>query len=76
MTPEEWEEFSNKNLLKAERENNSSSNLRSIIDGILMQSLDDLQKQCRAVNLAFEHRIEETQKAKTKLEDHLLKVIL
>lgn len=49
--------------------------MRSIIDGILMQSLDDLLKQCRAVNLAFDHRIEETQKAKTKLEDHLLKVI-
>jgi tektin-1 len=41
-----------------------------------MQSLDDLMKQCRAVNLAFEHRIDETLKAKTKLEDHLAKVIL
>ena len=75
-TPDEWEDFSNKNILKAERENNSAINLRSIIDGLLIQTLDDLQAQCKAVNLAFEKRIEETLKAKTKLEDHLEKVLL
>lgn len=74
VTPDEWEDFSNKNILKAEREKNSAINLRSIIDGLLIQTLNDLQAQCEAVNLAFQKRIEETLKAKTKLEDHLEKV--
>lgn len=76
VTPDEWEDFSNKNILKAEREKNSAINLRSIIDGILMQTLSDLQAQCEAVNLAFQKRIEETVEAKTKLEEHLAKVSL
>ena len=76
VTPDEWEDFSNKNILKAEREKNSAINLRSIIDGILMQTLSDLQAQCEAVNLAFQKRIEETIEAKTKLEEHLAKVSL
>ncbi|KAK2574445.1 Tektin-1 [Acropora cervicornis] len=75
VTPDEWEDFSNKNILKAEREKNSAINLRSIIDGILMQTLSDLQAQCEAVNLAFQKRIEETVEAKTKLEEHLAKVM-
>lgn len=75
MTPEEWQDFSDKNILKAEREKNSSINLRSIVDGVLMQSFNDLKKQCAVVDLAFENRIEETEKAKTKLEIHLTKVI-
>ena len=74
VTPDEWENFSNKNALKAEREKNSSINLRSIIDGILMQTLNDLQAQCEAVHLAFEKRIDETVEAKTNLEGHLAKV--
>merc|ERR1739844_133696 len=74
-TPVQWEEFSNKNILKAEREKNSGIQLRGIIDGILIQTLNDLQNQCKAVNLAFEKRIEETTKAKTKLEGHLAKVM-
>ena len=75
VTPEEWQDFSDKNILKAEREKNSSINLRSIVDGVLMQSFNDLKKQCAVVDLAFENRIEETEKAKTKLEIHLTKVI-
>lgn len=74
VAPDEWEDFSNKNILKAEREKNSAINLRSIIDGILMETLSDLQAQCEAVNLAFQKRSEETSEAKTKLEKHLEKV--
>ena len=73
-TPEEWESFSNKNVLKAESERNSSVTLRSMIDEILQETYDDQQKQCDNTNLSFEKRIEETEKAKAKLEDHLAKV--
>ena len=74
LTPEEWETFSNKNVLKAERERNSSVTLRSMIDEILQETFVDQQKQCDNVNLSFAKRIEETEKAKTKLEDHLEQV--
>lgn len=74
MTPEEWEKFSNKNVLKAERERNSAVTLESMIEEILQETFEDQQKQCDNVNLAFKERIEQTKKAKAKLEDHLAKV--
>jgi len=74
VTPEEWEKFSNKNVLKAERERNSAVTLESMIEEILQETFDDQQKQCDNVNLAFKERIEQTKKAKAKLEDHLAKV--
>ena len=74
VTPDEWESFSNRNFQKAERECNSSKALRSMIDEILQEAYNDQQKQCITVNLALKKRIEETEKAKTKLEDHLAKV--
>jgi len=75
VTPNEWEEFSNKNFLKADRERNSSINLRSVIDGVLTQTLNDLSKQCDTANIAFDKRIAETIDAKTKLENHHAKVL-
>lgn len=74
VTPGEWQEFSDKNVLKAEREKNAAINLRNVADGVLMQTYNDLKKQFDIVNLAFENRIEEMGKAKTKLETHLSKV--
>eukprot|EP00112_Aurelia_sp_Birch-Aquarium-sp1_P006557 Seg1721.4 transcript_id=Seg1721.4/GoldUCD/mRNA.D3Y31 product=Tektin-1 protein_id=Seg1721.4/GoldUCD/D3Y31 len=74
VTPDEWETFSNKNFLKAERECNSSKTLRSMIDEILQEIYNDQRKQCKTVNIALNKRIEETEKAKTKLENHLAKV--
>ena len=75
VTPDEWKDFSDKNILKSEREKNAAINLRSIVDGVLMQTYNDLVKQFDIVNLAFKNRIEETEKAKIKLETHLTKVI-
>ena len=74
MTPDEWQDFSDKNILKAEREKNAAINLRSIVNGILIQTYNDLKKQFDIVNVAFDNRIEETEKTKTKLETHLTKV--
>ena len=74
VTPDEWKDFSDKNILKGEREKNSAVDLRSVVDGVLMQTYNDLKKQFDIVNLAFENRIEEMEKAKTKLETHLIKV--
>ena len=75
-TPDDWEEFSNKNILDSEKQNNNSVNLRSLIDGILQATANDMKKQCDTVNIAMTKRIAETRDAKEKLEDHLSKVNL
>ncbi|XP_002734203.1 tektin-1-like [Saccoglossus kowalevskii] len=74
VTPDDWQEFSNKNIEKAEREKNASISLRSMIDAILEQTADDMQRQVDETDLAFDKRITETKATKEKLEDHLSKV--
>ncbi|XP_055957586.1 tektin-1-like isoform X2 [Patella vulgata] len=75
VTPDEWQDFSNENIESAERERHSSVELRSLVDGILQSTANDMQKQCGEVNLAFTKRIAETKDTKGKLEDHLNKVL-
>ncbi|XP_074642024.1 tektin-1-like [Tubulanus polymorphus] len=74
VTPIDWEDFSNENIENAAREENASIQLRSLIDGILQQTANDMTKQCDAVNLAFNKRIDETRDTKGKLEEHLARV--
>ena len=76
MTPDDWQDFSHKNIEKAERERQSSLDLRSMIDGILQQTSNDMRKQCSEVNVAFNKRINESKDTKSKLEDHLNKVCI
>ena len=74
VTPDQWISFSNENILKAERERNASVTLRGVANGVLEQTLQDLEQQRARVNLAFEKRIQETSQAKQSLEQHLDKV--
>ena len=74
MCPEDWQDYSDANINKAERERQSSVDLRSLVDGILQQTSNDMRKQCSEVNFAFQKRINETKDAKSKMEDHLNKV--
>ena len=74
MCPEDWQDYSDANINKAERERQSSVDLRSLVDGILQQTSNDIRKQCSEVNFAFQKRISETKDAKSKMEDHLNKV--
>jgi tektin-1 len=74
VCPEDWQDFSDANIQKAERERQSSVELRTLIDGILQQTSNDMRKQCSDVNVAFNKRISETKDTKSKLEDHLNKV--
>ena len=48
--------------------------LRSLIDGILQSTANDMRKQKECVDIAMMKRIDETRDAKQKLEDHLSKV--
>lgn len=75
VTPEEWESFSNENILNGERERQNSLNLRSIVDGLLQQTANDMVRQKNTVNLVFQRRIAETKDTKAKLEEHLEKVL-
>lgn len=74
MCPEDWQDYSDANINKAERERQSSVDLRSLIDGILQQTANDMRKQCSEVNFSFQKRINETKDSKSKMEDHLNKV--
>lgn len=74
-TPDEWEGFSNVNVLAAEKERMNSVSLRSLIDGILQQTCNDMRRQKECVDIAMTKRIAETRDTKQKLEDHLSKVL-
>lgn len=73
-TPDEWEDFSNENILAAEKQRQNSVNLRSLVDGILQSVANDMKKQRETVDISMTKRIAETRDAKEKLEDHLSKV--
>ena len=73
-TPDQWEDFSNRNILDAEKQRQSSTSLRSIVDGILQSTANDMRRQKECTDIALEKRIAEARDAKEKLEDHLSKV--
>ncbi|XP_014489348.1 PREDICTED: tektin-1 [Dinoponera quadriceps] len=68
VTIDEWEQQTNNNVIEANKEVNSSKQLRSYIDTIIKQTIDGLNEQKDATNKAFTHRNEQTQEAKKKLE--------
>ena len=74
FTPEQWEDYSNANILKSEKQQNASATLRGVSSGILDQSTQDTLLQRKTVNQAFEKRIDEVQTAHDSLVDHLDKV--
>ncbi|XP_034276972.1 tektin-1 isoform X3 [Pantherophis guttatus] len=75
VSPEQWMDFSNTNVEKADKQRNNSLNLRALIDSILSQTASDMRKQNRTVNIAFQNRVKETKDAKNKLEIHLAKLM-
>ncbi|GAB1609812.1 tektin-1-like [Argonauta hians] len=68
---DDWQNFSNGNIVKAESERETSKNLRSLIDGILQQTCNDIKKQVGIADLAFSQRITEMRDTKGKLGDSL-----
>ncbi|CAH2219745.1 tektin-1 [Pelobates cultripes] len=75
VTPNEWEDFTNQNIVKAEKQRNNALALRALIDSILSETAGDMRKQCDSVNFALKIRVNETKDAKNKLEVHLAKVM-
>ncbi|KAG5837231.1 tektin-1 [Anguilla anguilla] len=75
VTPEGWENSSEINTSKAEKERNNSASLRALIDRVLEQTAADMRSQHQAAATALQLRIQETKDAKDQLEDHLQKVL-
>ncbi|NXN36288.1 TEKT1 protein, partial [Rhinoptilus africanus] len=75
VSPEDWMDFSNINVEKAEKQRNNSLALRAVIDGILSQTASDMCKQRETVNVAFRNRVKEVKDAKNKLETLLAMVM-
>ncbi|NXL55832.1 TEKT1 protein, partial [Chordeiles acutipennis] len=75
VSPEDWLDFSNINLEKADKQRNNSLALRALIDGILSQTANDMRKQHEMVNVAFRNRVKEVKDAKHKLETLLAMVL-
>ncbi|NXM96007.1 TEKT1 protein, partial [Sylvia borin] len=68
VSPEDWIDFSNINVEKADKQRNNSLALKAVIDGILSQTANDMRRQCEMVNTAFRNRVKEVKDAKHKLE--------
>ncbi|NWI47427.1 TEKT1 protein, partial [Picathartes gymnocephalus] len=75
VSPEDWIDFSNINVEKADKQRNNSLALKALIDSILSQTANDMRKQCEMVNIAFRNRVKEVRDAKHKLETLLAMVM-
>uniref|UniRef100_A0A1I8GZC7 Tektin n=2 Tax=Macrostomum lignano TaxID=282301 RepID=A0A1I8GZC7_9PLAT len=75
VSPEEWQELSNRNILEAEKQRQNSAHMCSIVDGILQAVANDLEKQKSCVDIAVKRRVAETRDSKAKLEEHLAQVL-
>uniref|UniRef100_A0A3P9NXU3 Tektin n=1 Tax=Poecilia reticulata TaxID=8081 RepID=A0A3P9NXU3_POERE len=75
VSPKQWENISDLNIARAEQQKNNSLSLRALVESLLSQSADDMQKQFRATNEALQLNIQLIKAAKTQLEDKLPKVM-
>lgn len=71
---EDWLDFSNTNVEKADKQRNNSLTLKALVDRVLSQTANDLRKQCDVVDTAFKNGLKETKDARDKLAVHLAKV--
>ncbi|XP_032287759.1 tektin-1 isoform X1 [Halichoerus grypus] len=72
---EDWLDFSNSNVEKADRQRNNSLALKALVDRILSQTANDLRRQCDVVDTAFRNGLKETKAARDQLATHLAKVM-
>ncbi|XP_048221840.1 tektin-1 [Perognathus longimembris pacificus] len=72
---EDWLDFSNTNVEKADKQRNNSLALKALVDQILCQTANDLRKQCDLVDTAFKTGLKVVKGARDKLADHLALVM-
>jgi len=69
--PLSWQNFTEVNVAKAEKERSASKDLRSAVDSILRQTSDDMIEQNQLTTFQFNERIAETKSARNKLAINL-----
>lgn len=74
MTPKQWENISDINIAKAEKQKTNSLSLRALVESLLEQTAADMHKQVQATTSAFQLNIQEIKSAKSQMEDQLAKV--
>lgn len=74
MTPKQWENISDINIIKAEQQKINSQSLRALVESLLEQTASDMQKQVQATTSAFQLNVQEIKTAKSLMEDQLSKV--
>lgn len=72
---EDWLDFSNTNVEKADKQRNNSLALKALVDSILSQTTSDLRRQCEVVDTAFKNGLKVVKDARDKLANHLAKVM-
>jgi len=75
VSPEEWQDFSHKNIEAAEQQRTNSKNLRSMVDTSLATSTNDMNVQVERTNEALSKRVKELKESKTRLEGQLAETL-
>ncbi|KAL1005466.1 hypothetical protein UPYG_G00059510 [Umbra pygmaea] len=70
-----WVRFTQDNLSAAQREQQSSLELRLLVERVLQETAEDLRTQCSNVDHAFSQRCVQLTEAKTQLELHLAQIL-
>lgn len=74
VTPTQWENITDVNVGKAEKQKTNSAYLRTVVESLLEQTFADVQRQLRATTAAFQLKVQEVKSAKSQMEDQLAKV--
>ncbi|XP_062275573.1 tektin-1 [Scomber scombrus] len=75
VTPKQWENISDINIIKAEQQKTNSQSLRALVESLLEQTASDMQKQVQATTSAFQLNVQEIKTAKSQMEDQLSKIL-
>ncbi|XP_054462348.1 tektin-1-like isoform X2 [Anoplopoma fimbria] len=74
VTPKQWENISDINMVKAEQQQANSLSLRALVGSLLEQTAADIQKQVQTTTAAFQLNVREIKSAKSQMEDQLAKI--
>ncbi|CAH8580706.1 unnamed protein product [Schistosoma turkestanicum] len=74
-TVESWAKDANEVITRAEAERLASSDLRSLINGLIVDTSRDMRQQFDRVNAAFQDNLNQLMTAKATLEDNLKNVL-
>ncbi|XP_034459898.1 tektin-1 [Hippoglossus hippoglossus] len=75
VTPQQWENTSEMNIAKAERQKTNSLSLRAFAESVLEQTAADMQKQVQATKVAFQLNVNQIKSAKNQMEGQLSKIL-